>query len=230
MQKLKIILTDILICVALALLVQAIITEPAHAVDIETAIGVSQYKDRGDGYWLQEGFPNTLHLQRPAASVGLTGDVLGIAYHADWNYLGNVHTVALATSDANYNLINKGCNGPCQKLQDFTGAGHDQGVSLTLQPFVEFEGYRIGGEFGPYIHKSVWAEYVPDWLAYDGAAPQPITVHNYNRWVVDRVMGVSISRGRYFVNYRYFQNQDRGGDTTGAIWSSTHVVSVGYRF
>lgn len=211
---------------------------PASAVNFEMGIGGSGYQDRGDGFWIQEGFPNKMQMAAPAFEVGITGDAwtrgrYGLAWHADWVWLGTIHTSAQATpSDENYNLKTKSCNGPCWPMSTFNGSGHDQGFIFTLEPYVTVGGYRLGVEAGPYLHKSIWSENVPNWRPSPDAEPTPIAVQNENRWAWGSVVGASISRGNFTLSYKYFANKDRvkDHDTYGAIWASTQMVTLKYKF
>ena len=125
----------------------------AHAesfFQFEAGIGGSAYSRGPDGLWIQDGFEHKLHLTAPAIEIGLTGDLLsrpkwGIAWHADYVWLGTVHTQGLATpSDANYNLKTKSCNGPCWPMANFLGSGHNSGFILTLEPHYDVNGWRFG--------------------------------------------------------------------------------------
>ncbi|WP_296661913.1 hypothetical protein [Paraburkholderia sp.] len=97
-----------------------------------------------------------------AVEAGFTGDLCqadhwGISWHADYAWLGTIHTQAMATpEDANYNPITKGCNGKCLPLANYLGSGHDTGVMLTLEPHYDYAGWRFGVEGGPYIHRSIY--------------------------------------------------------------------------
>jgi hypothetical protein len=223
----------------IASLLIAYVCASAGAVDFEAGIGASLYKDRGDGWWVQEAFPHKMELAAPSFQIGLTGDLIqrgrfGIAWHADWAWLGTVHTQSYATaSDANYNLKEKRCNGSCWPMSNFIGSGHDQGFLFTLEPYYERNGWRYGVEFGPYIHKSVWAVNVLDWHSSADAPPLNITVQNENRWQIGRVVGASIGHKNFTLSYQYFMNQDRtvpGRDTFGSVWSNTHMLTLKYKF
>ena len=208
----------------------------ADAQEVEVGIGISQYKDRGDGYWVQEGFQNKLSLKAPSLELGVTGNILsygvvGVDWAIDWNYLGVVHTQAMATpSDPNYNPITKKCNGNCWKLSNFVGSGHDQGVSFVARPYVSYESLRIEFELGPYIHKNTWSETVYDWHGTEFGPMATVNVKSDGKWQLDYVIGFNVSKGNYTLKYQYFKNQSYKDDPYGAIWSGAHNVSITYKF
>lgn len=217
-------------------LVFAAASLPAAAVQFEMGVGASMSPDRGDGYWYQEAFPHKMQMAAPSFEVGITGDAwqrgrYGLAWHADWAWLGTIHTSAEATpSDANYNLKTKSCNGPCWPMSTFNGSGHDQGFLFTLEPYVMVGGYRLAVEAGPYLHKSVWSVTVPNWRPTEDATPRSITVENQNKWRWGSVIGASVSKGNFTLSYQYFANRDPLSDDTGAVWASTQMVTLKYRF
>ena len=208
----------------------------ADAQEVEVGIGISQYKDRGDGYWVQEGFQNKLSLKAPSLELGVTGNILsyeivGVDWAIDWNYLGVVHTQALATpSDPNYNPITKKCNGNCWKLSNFVGSGHDQGVSFVARPYVIYESWRVGFEIGPYIHKNTWSEAVYDWHGTEFGPMSTVNVKSNEKLQLDYVIGFNVSKGNYTLKYQYFKNQSYKDDPYGAIWSGSHVILMTYKF
>ncbi len=211
---------------------------PVHAADLEVGIGASLYKDRGDGYWVQEAFQHKMDLGGQAFTMGVTGDVaqygdIGLAWHLAYVRLGTVHTQSMATpSDANYNARTKGCNGKCWPLANYVGTGNDQGIYFTLQPYWETQGWRFGIEAGPYLHKSRWNEDVQGWRPTENGQPLDLHVHNENRWAVGKVLGVSVSHKNLTLSFQYFKNADRvlDHDTYGAVWGSTKTVMLKYQF
>jgi hypothetical protein len=222
----------------IAALIAVVACSNAHAIDFEAGIGASVYRDRGDGFWVQEAFPHKMELAAPSFTLGVTGDLIqrgrfGLAFHADWAWLGMVHTQSYATpSDENYNIKEKRCNGPCWPMANFVGSGHDQGFLFTLEPFYERNGWRFAVEAGPYIHKSTWSVNVYNWRPTEDAAPSAISVRNEDRWAVGRVVGASVSHKNFTLSYQHFTNQDRtlDRDTYAAVWSSTRMVTLKYKF
>jgi len=208
----------------------------AGAVDFEMGVGGSHYDKKADGYWYQEGFQNSLQLEPTALEVGVTGNLwrrpsYGLAYHADWVYLGTVHTQAMAVpDDANYNVVSKGCNGKCLPLANFVGSGHDQGFLFTLEPYYVVNGWRFGAEFGPYLHKPLFSEVVYNWQPNPNTPPQTVYAHNMNKWVWSSTYGVSVGRNNFTLSYQYFSNDGVKNDPYSTIWKHTHLLSLKYKF
>src|ERR1700751_3197180 len=216
----------------------ALFSFAAQAVDFEVGVGRARHSDRGDGFWIQEGFPHQMHMKPTAFEIGLTGVAsrngnVGVAWHADWAWLGMVRTQSYATPlDANYDLKTKQCVCECLPMANFVGAGHDHGFILSFEPFYETGDWRFGVEIGPYIHKSTWHVNVYD-LRYDyDSDPTTLDMRNEDIWQVGGVFGWSISRKNLTLSYQYFKNKDRvmEYDTAGAVWSRVHMVSLKYKF
>ena len=211
------------------------ITDYVHA---EIGIGGAAYQHSANGMWYQDGFQHRFDLTAPAIEVGLTGDLYqashwGVSWHADWAWLGQIHTQAMATpSDANYNPVTKGCNGKCWPLANYLGSGHDQGFLLTIEPHLDYGGWRFGVEAGPYIHRSNWTENVLGWVSSPTAPQINLSVHNTPRWRVGAVVGASVSRKNFTVSYQYFRNSTpvSSSEMYPPIWHGTHVLMAKYRF
>ena len=208
------------------------------SIRFETGIGGSGYVRGGDGYWIQDGFQHHLQLTAPAVEAGLTGDLIqrdswGLSWHADYVWLGTVHTQGLATpSDENYNLKTKSCNGPCWPMANYVGTGHDSGFILTLEPHYDSNGWRYAVEYGPYIYRSTWTEHVYHWVSTPTATPQDITVENQARWKIGSVVGTSVSHGNFTLAYQYFFNETHvtSGNQYPPIWRGTHALMLKYKF
>jgi hypothetical protein len=221
-------------------LVGALLAVPlaAQAMGIEAELGGAHFSDRGDGFWYQEGFPHILKLQSPAVSVGVTGDVIrqgqyGLAWHANYVYMGKVHTEAIATpDDRNYNLQTKSCNGECLPMAKWYGSGFSHGLRLTLEPYAYVYGWRIGVEAGYYISKNFWRMEVHGWQPDTTVPARDLTVYDDGGWRAYPTFGVSIGRGNFDVVLRHYRNQSRVDPTTKfpAIWSQTTTFTVRYKF
>ena len=225
----------VILIIAMWLVALTFLSKPVHAVEIETAIGISHYTDRGDGYWYQDAFQHELKLTAPTFEIGVTQNVYqqgnsGLDLHADWIWLGTIHTQAWATGDSNYNLQKKGCNGACWPLADFLGSGHDQGFKFSPEAFYDIGEWRFGTQIGAFIHKPLWSEHVVNWISSPTAVPQTINVKNSNVWQIDPFLELSVGKGNYKVSAQYLINQEHENDPWGAIWHRTYVVSIGYKF
>lgn len=219
-------------------------------IHLEAAIGGAAYQRGPNGLWMQDGFQHELHLTAPATEVGFTGNIIqrqywGIDWHADWAWLGTVHTNALVPS-ANTNTTSgrwvgpdlvgvnaaNPCSGPCNNLSRFIGSGHDQGFMLTLEPHADYGGWRFGIEAGPYIHRSTWSEDVLNWVSSPGAAPQNIHVAYKPQWLLGYVAGASVGYKNFSITYQYFGNKVNGtaSNPYQPIWSGTHMLLAKWRF
>lgn len=214
----------------------------AHAqswFQFEAGIGESFFSTRGNGVWYQEGFPYSLKLNFPAIEAGITGDLYqrdywGISYHLDYVWLGRVSSDAWATSDENYDQTRHTCIRACtgsNRLARFVGTGTAQGVYLTIEPHLDYKGWRLGVEAGPFLNISRWTETVYDWNAHtvDGG-PNVFQVHNNAAPQLSWVLGTSIAYKSFTLTYQYFMTNGRSSETFPAIWHGTHVLMVKYRF
>jgi hypothetical protein len=215
---------------------------------IEAGLGGSAYAKAGNGLWMQDGFAHNIALTAPATEVGLTGDILsrptwGIAWHVDWVWLGTIHSDAMVPSIntnttsghwngadfVDYNVGNP-CSGTCTNLSRFSGSGHDQGFIFALEPYKKFGAWRIGLEFGPYLHSYSWAEDVFNWYSGPGAAPTAIHVQHSPKWQLGAMAGASIGYKNLSIAYQYFYNKAPKGESVPPIWQGTHVLMATYRF
>lgn len=224
---------------ALAAGMALVLSSSAHAqswFQFEAGIGGTAYEKGGDGLWYQDAFQHKLELTAPAVKFGITGDLLtrprwGVAWHADYVWLGTVHTQALATpSDANYNIHTKSCVGPCWPLANYLGSGHDAGFALTVEPYYDIGPWRVGLEIGPYIHRYSWAVDVMNWRPSADAPPSNIHVDNKPRWVLGATAGLSASYRNFSIEYQYFYNPAPHGENVPPIWHGAHVLMAKYRF
>lgn len=238
---------------ALAAALALVCAPSAHAeswFQFEAGIGGSAYERGPDGLWMQEGFQHKLHLTAPAIEVGLTGNIIqrqywGIDWHLDYAWLGTVHTDAMVPS-ANTNTtsghwvgadligVNKAnpCSGPCSNLSEFVGSGHDAGFMLTIEPHLDYGGWRFGVEGGPYLHRSSWGENIYNWVPAAGAAPRNIHVGYKPEWTLGYVVGASAGYRHFSIAYQYFGNKINATNSNPyqPIWKGTHVLLMKYRF
>ncbi|WP_406867206.1 hypothetical protein [Paraburkholderia fungorum] len=219
-------------------------------IHFEAGIGGSAYQRSPQGVWWQNGFRHELSLTAPAFRAGLAGNIwqhgaFGIDWHADYVWLGTVHTdAAIPTPKTNttsghwsgpdfvgYNAANP-CSGPCTNMSEFHGSGHDMGAMFTLEPHYDLYGWRLGVEAGPYVHRVTWSIDVANW--YDSALGtfHSLHVEHNPTWQVSWTVGASISRGPLSLRYNYFRN---GSPLTQSNpvppgWSGAHVLMAAYRF
>lgn len=218
------------------LLILLLVPALAHAgswFQYEAGIGVSKYQDNGDDFWYQAGFPHQLDLTSPAYEVGITGNIIqrshwGVDWHADYVWLGMVHTQATVTPvDDNYNQVTRQCNGPCDPMATDTGSGHDQGFILTAEPHIDYSGVKLGFEVGPYLHRASWSVLVQNDFNVPGGT---IDLQHQPKWLVGYVAGVSVSYRNFTLAYQYFRNQKKNNDPEPPIWQDAQMLVLKYRF
>lgn len=209
----------------------------ADYLHLETGVGASVYSKGPDGYWYQDAFAHKLRLEAPAFEVGLTGPIWqsskwGVDWHADWAWLGTVHTDAQAVPlDANYNTRAKTCNGPCLPLANYHGSGHEAGFILSLEPYYRTGNWRLGIEAGPFIHKTVWTEDVSN-IIYNNWQPAPISLRyvSSDGWRVGAVVGASASYKNFALAYEHFFVRPTASNSGPSIWHSVDSLFLRYRF
>jgi len=211
----------------------ASIAAPAIAapVQFELGIGTSTFGTLADGIWYQQGLPHTLRLTVPAITAGLTGAIpvsnhWTADWHADYVFLGAVHSDAMAVPDANYSVKSGSCISNCGagNQSRFVGNGNSQGLALTIGPTLHYGDWHLGAEAGAFIFRSTWRQTV--YPSGGGAA-----VHdNYSpRLQVKPVVGVSVGLGNMSFSVRYFADRS-AWDPAPVIWKGTVLVSTTYRW
>lgn len=216
--------------------------------DFEAGVGGALYGKAPNGLWWQEGFQHNLQLAAPAFEVGFAGNIYqsshwGVDWHADWVWLGMTHYDAMVPSPytnttsghwegadfVGYNAANP-CNGPCTNLTRFVGGGHDQGFLLSLEPHIDYGGWRLGIEGGPYLHSSTWSEDLYGWFAPGESTPSNLHVEHAHRWVLGYMVGVSAAYKNVSLAVQYFSNKRADGDPTPPPWTGTWLAVAKYRF
>jgi hypothetical protein len=211
------------------------ITDYVHA---EMGAGASKYSST-DGTWYQQGMEHDLGLSAPVLMLGLTGPIYtreswGIDWHVDYVSLGHVSSQCECTpDDANYNPQTHQLR-PVQHAvpnANFVGNGNAQGVTLTLEPYFRYRGWRVGAEAGLFPYRPDWNEVIYGWQGNTGVAPQTLYVDTPHAWQIGKVVGASISRGPFSVAYQHYWMPTRYDSThSPAIWKGADVVMVKYRF
>lgn len=189
---------------------------------VEAGLGAAHTKDVGDGTWIQYQMPHEEKLNSPVYVVGVTGPVFvkgvfSLRYHIDYTYIGNITAGCVCVSDADYSNHHY-----ASETHRFSGFGHIQGVSFTLEPGYEWHGFRFAVEAGPWIFWETWHEYNdtpwgPDHLSHK-ATPQ-----------LGWVAGASVSRGPFTLAYRYYNEPQKWNPYPG-IQGGTHMLMMKYTF
>jgi hypothetical protein len=209
----------------------------AHAQSffiIEAGLGASIARNGPDGLWQQEGFGPHKKYDAPAVEAGITGNLYqaqhwGIDWHIDYAWLGQIHLQSPATpSDPNYNLATKSCNGACWPLADYIGSGHDSGVMVTLEPHIDYGGWRFGVEAGPWFHRWSYTEWVNNWVSSPTAAPRNLYLGSDPQWLIGAVVGASVARGPFSLNFQYFANKTPGNSKMPVPTTGTYLLTVKY--
>jgi hypothetical protein len=219
-----------------SLLVLALALSPifAHAqswLQIEADVGQSHYTGSGSGSYYEDGarYPHVLNFTRIGYEAGLTGDITrrrnwGITWHADYVYLGHESFDAqVDSSDANYNVQTSSCNGPCAPNMRMFGGGSVSGIALLLEPYYEYHGVRFGILAGPFIYRPTFS------VSFVELDKSVLSYSASTAIRVGGVLGASITYKNVFVRYEYFTDRSQGGMIPG-IQTSTHMLSLGYRF
>lgn len=207
----------------------AFIPASVFAIDIEIGVGIAHYTPRGDMMWFQKGLPHKLDLNALSLELGVVGNVVtygrwDLDLHADYVYLGNVHTDARATADHNYSRDTQSCIGECLYKNRFVGNGHTQGIKLMLDPGYTWNGWRLGVQGGAmaYIHTwnvNVWNQ--------DGVFLSNNSSDHRVRFAP--VIGASIGRGNFSLTYTHYFNKPYA-DPMYSFWKATDTITLRYRF
>jgi len=213
----------------LLLLLALPLTAHASWFELEAGAGVTIFQTE-NGRWYQEGMPDNRFTKiAPEYSAGVTGALVsrgawGVDWHADYVNLGRAAASCQCdTSDSDYAAHTT------KHTAYYTGSGRAQGVALTVEPYRWYGGWRFGAEAGAYFYHSTWSEQVYGWTASD--AP-PVNLRlSATGWHVAPVIGMSISKDSWSVNYRhYFLKRNIKGQNVPPLWNDADVIEIKRRF
>jgi hypothetical protein len=207
-------------------------------VHLELGAGVSRYGTQGDNTWYQQGMPHQLGLSAPVLSAGFTGPLYtreswGIDWHVNYVSLGHVSSDCTCTPmDQNYSTKTH------QKLglynvpdANFVGNGNAQGISITVEPYFKYQGWRLGAEAGLYPYRPDWDVTVYNWAPGPGVPTSTIHADTPHAWQLGKVVGLSVGRGPLSLSYQHYWLPTRFDSAhSPAIWSGADVLMVKYRF
>ncbi|MEX3914902.1 hypothetical protein AB4Y43_01460 [Paraburkholderia sp. BR10872] len=227
---------NIATAVAGAALVLAIQNASAQSFfEIEAGAGATYYT-LTEGKWFQDGaLDNHVVSHAPALMIGLTGNVIdranwGVDWHADLNYFGGVSASCQCTiSDADYNpsthQVRKGAT-----TESYYGSGHAMGVSLMLEPYLKYGGWKFGAAAGVLGYRKTWVENVSGWAGNFGD-PRPVPVHLESAHGISfaPAVGLDVSYERFTFSYRYYFTSRNEGNTP-PLWDDVQTMMVTYRF
>lgn len=202
------------------------------AVEPEIGLGWANTGTLGDGTWYQDGLPHTLKLNTPAWQAGLS-ETLSARWrlHEDFVSPGVVHSFALATTDANYNLATRTCrNSPCSPIATYSGEGSAPGLKLSVE-YLASRG--LGVEAGPYLYRPVWRETT---VTVTGYAVGPGYVNHADN-IPNLHIGLMVGIGAHFGNLRIgvdeyllcLENRCRS-EVYNPIWDNITIAGVTWRF
>lgn len=212
------------------------LSAPAHAAPFESffqidlALGGAYTRDMGDGVWKQEGAPdNKEQIKSPAVYVGVSVPVYA---RGDWDwranlgytYIGEFSASVNGVPDEDYNpythKVSPTYTGP---LSPFSGHGHVQGVSLTLETGYTVNGWRFDVEAGPWVYWQTWHE------SLYGLDNQWHDLSHKTVPQVGWVAGVGVSKGNFGVVARYYNVNQKWNSYPGLSRGEIAVMAR-YRF
>lgn len=122
-----------------------------HGISVEASVGNTQYTKPNNTIWYQNEFHNTFDLQSSSYSIGITGYLLpSTRWRVAYTRLGQVSSVARATSDAIYNATNHCTTGSCP-LNTYRTEGSVRGYSFTLAPEMQMGSFKVFAEAGAFV-------------------------------------------------------------------------------
>lgn len=218
---------------ALATCIVLAIRLTAHAAQLEIGAGIAHAQTQGNGTWYQDGFPHTLRLTQPVALIGLTGR---FTRHMDWH----LDTVSLGRyrsdsqdvlPDGNYSATSAThCNGPCNALAHYMGAGRIWGLQALLARHTSGT-WRLGIEGGPFLYHESWRLSVPNWYAPDGTHYAIQT--RQRRWGLGAVGALTLQHGPWTAALSYYADGAGFPGHVGPwppLWSSQTALTINYQF
>jgi hypothetical protein len=215
--------------IAALMMAAATVSHAESWFEFEGGIGANRYGYQGDGTWYQQAAQHEISRNALAFSAGARFNLYqaenwGVRAHVDYVNLGRAVTHCSCTSDANYNfeahaIVNKA--GP---YWQFNGSGTQQGIALTIEPYLRYQGWTFGVEGGLFPYRPDWNETV----FIDG---QQIGINTPHKVQFGKVVGASVERGNLGVSYRHYWLPSRYSDTSAPSFATgADVVMVTYHF
>lgn len=197
----------------------------ASSGTFEFGAGMTNYRAVPNGTWYQKGFPYHLKLRSAAWLVGWRQPITRhFTAHIDWVSLGSAASDSWDTSvDANYNLAEHRCYGPCAPMAHFVGNGSASGLALSLARH-----FGRGGWFflsaGLYINRVRWEERVYHWQPSLFIPARDLYVVHHTRWEVAQVVGVGVRLGRWTLMDQLYAVRARGDSIPAIFWGANTVI------
>lgn len=222
----------ILVSVLLSLLSCA-----AAAVQLEVAVGQTEWQKSNATDWWQEGpasegFYNTFNLKSTSYRVGVAGYVsTSVRYRAGYANLGSVSSRAGATNfDSQYDMVNKRCVDPSScEIVDYVGGGSADGYYFTLAPEYRAGSWALFGELG------LWAYFPKFSMSKFHKSGQVDRLDINSAMQVGPVAGVGARYGDLSVVFRmyhtnYSGQMDSGSNMPAIYQGYASELSVGWEF
>lgn len=190
----------------------------AHAqswFQFEAGLGVNQYSHMSDGNWYQQGAMYSLDTRSIAYSAGLRFNLYdagswGVRAHVDYVNLGHIGASCQCTSDENYNVSAHSIMNPAGPYADYAGSGTEQGVALTIEPYVRRHGWTLGVEGGAFPYRPDWNETVSGGV---GLSPYVWHIGTPHALKLGAVIGFNIERANLGISYRHYWLPSRFTDS-----------------
>lgn len=187
-----------------SILALALLPMCAHAVDIEIGTGVTHYKTAHDGLWYQESFPHWIDANDTPLSIGVSHEIRGLRYRAEFLSLGWIYSSAQWTADSTYYA-----GAPAPATAYGIGRGSASGLVLSVSRPVNIFGLPFYGEAGGWI-------YIPKWKisVYDMSTGAHICeCETPTDKKIGPVLGFGIRHNGIDVGIRYMGMPTTGTDT-----------------
>lgn len=225
----------------------------AQAVEFDVGLGMSHFVDNVNGLWYVEPFDHSMKMNSLSAELGVTENVwqqrnFGLDLRQAYVYLGEIHTHAMVPTvmsntrqgafvgpDFKGAATSNPCYGTCTNMSTFDGAGHDQGLSLTAQPYYIYKDYKFSLIGGAFAHLDQWSENVSNLIGSVSGSPYNLHVENHQGISVGETAGFAIRKGNMTIKYQFYRTPfhaatPSGQDAMPPAWHAIHNVSINWSF
>jgi hypothetical protein len=152
----------------------------------------------------------------------------GVRAHADFVYLGHIGAECMCTgADADYIVATRSVKAQSLRISsnaEFSGSGNAMGVQLTLEPYIDYRGWRFGIEGGLFPYR-------PNWTDTAFNADKVVVYQSSHHIQLGKVAAVNISRGNFGVSFRHYWLPGPYTDASAPpLATGANVVMVTYSF
>ena len=191
----------------------------SYAADFEFGLGSSWFKPNINTTWYQEGFPYALHTQSLSGSIGVVDKFLftpkftdGMKWRIGYEYMGEVKTHSMATTDANYNASTHGCNGTCLSLATLDGTSTTQGVYASVLPMWNIGSGYAYIEAGIYLYRTQFKMHMTGIVQCSACTPYNAYVGQDPIWSIHPIVGTGYAYGANTIAITYRNVSVQGAD------------------